>query len=131
MRKQFFAFLLLLGVSMPYTLLAFDALPSETYTKAKDELTTAVKNRNFAHAKEVLHELMPIMKEDIKALKKEFSTSKTSMAEENLEEFALVIDRKKEIYSQLHHLMNVSPAALRVESQKVLLLVDEFQELGA
>ena len=128
MRKYIAVFILILVTTLSF---AFGAIPTETYLKAKDELTTAVKNRNFAHAKEVLHELMPIMKEDIKDLKKEFSSSKSTLAEEDLEELATVIDRKKEIYSQLHHLMNVSPAALRVKAEKVVTLVVEFQELGA
>lgn len=100
------------------------------YSVAKDKLAEAVGNRNFKAAKMLLTDLMPIIKENIKETKKEAHTRKT---EEGFDLAKLhdALDRKKEIYSTLHHLVNVSPAALRVKSAEVISLIEEFEQLDA
>lgn len=102
---------------------------SEDFVKAKQAFTKAVESHNYRDAKSSLQELLPLMKSDIKgskksinALKKEGDATLVKQAENDLE-------RKEEIYKSLSHLVDVSPAALRVKASQILELVVEFDEL--
>ena len=104
---------------------------SEDFIKAKQAFTKAVESHNYRDAKTSLEELLPLMKTDIKGSKKSISSLKKEGDASLLKQAVNDLERKEEIYKSLSHLVNVSPAALRVKANQILELVVEFDELVA
>lgn len=121
--------LLVVLLFIPFLSFSAEGL-SSSYSVAKDKLGEAVENRNFQEAKHILHDLIPLMKEHLKDSRKEIMAKKSELNGEELSSLIQETNRKKEIYNRIHHLMNVSPAALRVKSKDVLSLVEEFEKLA-
>lgn len=103
---------------------------SEDFIKAKEAFSKAVESNNYREAKQFLEELLPLMKYDIKQSKKSIHSLKKEDADDLLKQSEKALDRKAEIYKSLSHLVDVSPAALRVKAKNILKLVLEFDELA-
>lgn len=102
---------------------------SEDFVKAKQAFAKAVGNHNYRDAKSSLEELLPLMKTDIKDSKKSIHTLKKEGDKDSLKQAVNDLERKEEIYKSLSHLVDVSPAALRVKANQILELVVEFDGL--
>ncbi len=102
---------------------------SEDFVKAKQAFTKAVENHNYRDAKSSLEELLPLMKTDIKQSRKSINALKKEGDATLLEQVKDGLERKEEIYKSLSHLVDVSPAALRVKAAHILKLVVEFDGL--
>ncbi len=102
---------------------------SEDFIKAKQAFTKAVESHNYRDAKSSLQELLPLMKSDIKVSKKSIHLLKKEGDKDLLKQAASDLERKEEIYKSLSHLVDVSPAALRVKANQILELVVEFDGL--
>ncbi|MEM9340618.1 MAG: hypothetical protein AAGA66_17925, partial [Bacteroidota bacterium] len=82
-------------------------------------------------AKHSLGDLLPLMKEDIKEFKKTISEAKKSGTDsDQLKQMKQTLKRKSEIYDSLEHLLNVSPAAIRVRARQVVTIVGEYKEIS-
>lgn len=104
---------------------------SEDFLKAKKAFAKAVEGHNYRDAKSSLQELLPLMKSDIKLSRKSLNSLKKEGDAEVLKQAESDLNRKEEIYKSLSHLVDVSPAALRVKAIQVLELVVEFDGLVA
>ena len=102
---------------------------SEDFVKAKDAFTKAIEKNNYRDAKGSLQELLPLMKQDLKDTKKNLSRLKKQGDQTLLSEASRSFKRKSEIFKELEHLVDISPAALRVKANQILKLVLEFDEL--
>ncbi|MFY0606684.1 MAG: hypothetical protein JXR10_08215 [Cyclobacteriaceae bacterium] len=103
----------------------------EVFEQLSTKLETAIEGRNFHDAREAIEELMPLMKDELKRNKKELSLLKKA-EEPEIEPsvFEKNLVRKTELYNSLKDLVGVSPAALRVKSEKIKKDVEEFIELS-
>ncbi len=110
---------------------AQSAEKSKDFVKAKQAFTKAVENHNYRDAKSSLQELLPLMKSDIKVSKKSINSLKKEGDAALVKQAETDLERKEEIYKSLSHLVDVSPAALRVKATQILELVVEFDELVA
>lgn len=110
---------------------AQSAEKSEDFIKAKQAFTKAVESHNYRDAKNSLQELLPLMKSDIKLSKKSINSLKKEGDAAVVKQAQSDLERKEEIYKSLSHLVDVSPAALRVKATQILELVVEFDELVA
>lgn len=108
---------------------AFSNAGSEDFAKAKAALEQAVEKHNYRDAKGSLQELLPLMKSDIKQSKKAINALKKQADRTILKDALDNLKRKEEIFKQLEHLVDISPAALRVKATQVLDLVLEYDEL--
>lgn len=96
----------------------------------KKNLDQAIEGRNFKEAKELLAEIFPLMKADIKKSKKNLSHyQKEESTEINVEEYATGLARKSELFNSMKHLVDASPAALRAKSSTIISMVTEFDKL--
>ncbi|MFH6982943.1 hypothetical protein [Marinoscillum sp. 108] len=95
------------------------------------KLENAIEERNFHEAREAIEELMPLMKEELKKDKKTLSELKREESPEmDPTEFEKKLVRKTELYDALKELVNISPAALRVKSERIKTDVKEFIDLS-
>ncbi|MFT6868475.1 MAG: hypothetical protein ACJA08_003329 [Cyclobacteriaceae bacterium] len=102
----------------------------ENFVALSEQLDQAVELRDFHKAREVIDELLPMMKEDIKTSKKTLNSLKK---EENPEipadQYEIKLNRKAEIYESVKHTIELSSASLRVKSSQIVSEVDEFVKL--
>lgn len=103
---------------------------SEDYEKTRMEIEHAIEDGNFLEVKRLLNDLMPLIKEDIKGHKDQYNLIKKTGEKEEVESLKAVLDRKNEIVETLAHLLEVSPAAVRVKSGVIIRLLDEFNNLS-
>ncbi|MFY0601386.1 MAG: hypothetical protein JXR03_17055 [Cyclobacteriaceae bacterium] len=99
----------------------------ESFTVLSKKLGTAVEARDFHTAREVVDQLLPMMKEDIKSGKKTLAGLKKS--DDPIispKEYQKKYDRKIELYNSVKHFAELSPAALRVKSALIVSEVEEF-----
>ena len=102
---------------------------SADYNKTKEEINTAIEEGNFTEVKSLLTRLMPELKTNLKKDKVLYNESKKSIEKEAAEIIKQRIERKKEIYQRLDHLLNVSPAAVRARAGSIVKLLDEYNKL--
>ncbi|WP_421895985.1 hypothetical protein [Marinoscillum sp.] len=96
-----------------------------------EKLEKAIEGRNFHEAREAIEELMPLMKEELKKDKKTLSELKREESPElDPAEFEKKLARKTELYDSLKELVDISPAALRVKSERIKTEVKEFIDLS-
>lgn len=116
--------------AMVTTSSTFAGTDSEEYQKAVNKLQEALEGRDYKEAKVSLHDLLPLMKEDLKECKKTINEAKKAKeGAGTLKEMKKTLERKSEIYESLGHLLNVSPAAIRVRAKQVVTIVGEFETL--
>lgn len=119
-------------LALTLVIFVFDAQSkekSEDFIKARQAFTKAVESNNYRVAKTSLEELLPLMKTDIKQSKKALHVLKKEADKESVKLGEESLQRKEEIYKSLAHLVDVSPAALRVKATRILDLVVEFDSL--
>jgi hypothetical protein len=103
---------------------------SEDFEILKNNLAEAVEQRNFHDAKLVLAELYPLMKAELKESKKSLhSIKKMDNPAIDPKKLARDIERKAELVETIKQLMDASPAAIRVKSKDLLVMVEEFDDL--
>ena len=102
---------------------------SDDYNKTREEITDAIEAGNFSEVKSLLNQIMPELKDNLKEDKAFYNTTKKSAEKEQLDSIKQKIDRKKEIYESLDHLLNVSPAAVRARAGSIVKLLDEYKKL--
>ncbi|MEM6829948.1 MAG: hypothetical protein AAF551_05495 [Bacteroidota bacterium] len=104
---------------------------TDEYQKTASKLQGALENKDYKEAKHSLGDLLPLMKEDIKEFKKTISEAKKSGTDsDQLKQMKQTLKRKSEIYDSLEHLLNVSPAAIRVRARQVVTIVGEYKEIS-
>jgi len=103
---------------------------AEEYEKSQTQIEQAVEARDFHQVKELLIELMPVLEEDIRKSKKYYGEVKKSAEKEEVKLIKEKLNRKVEIHDDLDHLLEVSPAAVRVRSSQIVKLVKELNELS-
>lgn len=104
---------------------------SEEYQILANKLQQALEHRDYKEAKLSLTALLPLMKEDIKEFKREVSEAKKAdVKADEIKKMKDTLKRKNEIFESLEHLLNVSPAAIRVRAKQVITIVGEFEELS-
>ncbi|MFY0651982.1 MAG: hypothetical protein JXQ96_08125 [Cyclobacteriaceae bacterium] len=98
---------------------------------ASVKLEKAIELRKFADAKEVVNEILPWMKQDIKTDKKTLSQIGKSIDDAELDKksFSTKLSRKNKIYESTKHLVETSPAAIRVKGKDLVKLVNEYASL--
>lgn len=103
----------------------------ESFEVLSEKLEQAIEVRNFHDARQVIEDLMPLMKQSLKEDKKTLSSLKKDLYPEiNPDEFEKKLNRKNELYDSLKKLVDVSPAALRVKSELIKKEVQEFIDLS-
>ena len=128
MRKKCILFGLLVGMLTSIHTSAFSY--AEDYEEIIQKLDNAVANRDYRNTKVYINELLPLIKEDIKEIKKAISAAKKSdVDKDEIAQMTEELDRKKEIYEKFDHLVTTSPAAIRVRVDEIKRLVDELEEL--
>ncbi len=92
------------------------------------DLMNALETRNFHHVKEVLHEMIPIMKKEIKEGKKLIAQADkgADVGIEDISNFKSTISRKEDILRYTERLMNTSSAAIRARSTELVEKIDEY-----
>ena len=103
---------------------------SEEYDKTKAEILLAVDARNFIEVKELLTDIMPLMKADLKTEKSELMEAKKITSKEEFSTLKEVFDQKFAIYKRMDHLLGVSPAAVRARSDQLILMLNRYEELS-
>ncbi|MCG8379680.1 MAG: hypothetical protein MI865_09430 [Proteobacteria bacterium] len=94
------------------------------------ELDQAIENRNFQEAKQILNELFPIMKKDIKDSKKRLSQlQKATDSDEDLSKFSKILSEKEDLVKSMQSLVKVSPAALRAQSDRFVKMIRDYDNL--
>lgn len=101
----------------------------EEIKEASDSLNAALQEKNYKVAKQALDLLFPLMKKDIKLSKKEVADLKKSGEKQASKQLAGDLKRKEDIHDLLHAMVDSSSAGLRVKSNTVKLLVEEYLEL--
>ena len=98
---------------------------------ASSKLQEAILQRNFADAKEVVNEILPWMKLDIKNDKKTLSQLGKSADETeiNKKDFSATLDKNNKLYKSTKKLVETSPAAIRVKGKDLVKLVHEYADL--
>ncbi len=115
----------------PFFLLANLNSDTEKFELLSEQLNEAIEARNFAEARTTIEELMPLMKESLKADKKRLSTlKKEDSPGEDPAVFEQKLERKTELYNSLKKLVGISPAALRVKAKLIKAEVSEFINLS-
>ncbi len=95
-----------------------------------EQLSEAIDARNFRNARVTMTEMIPLMKDILKAEKKELAVlKKAESPEKDPNSFEKNLERKKELYNSFKKLVEVSPAALRGKSQMIKDGVKEFTQL--
>jgi hypothetical protein len=99
--------------------------------QVSQKLELAVELRKFADAKDLVGKIIPWMKQDIKDGKKKLSQIGKSIDEStiNKKEFADKLKKKSKLYESTKHLVETSPAAIRVKGKDLVKLVNEYATL--
>ena len=104
--------------------------PESDFGELKNNLDAAIESRNFKEAKDLIAELFPLMKEDIKKSKKTLAGyHKDPDPDISPEIFEANLERKHELLDNMKHLVDASPAALRAKSNDIIAMIDEFNRL--
>lgn len=92
------------------------------------DLMNALETRNFHHVKEVLHEMIPLMKKDIKEGKKLLAMADkgSDVGIADMEDFKRTLSKKEEILNYTEKLMNTSSAAIRAKSDELIEKIDDY-----
>jgi predicted negative regulator of RcsB-dependent stress response len=102
----------------------------KSFTEVKIALEEAIEQRNFHNAKEILEELFPLIKKDIKKSKKHLATlKKVDDPEFNPEIFEANLDRKGDLYHSIKSISEATSAAFRVKADDLMAMVDEYHKL--
>lgn len=102
----------------------------ENFVALSEQLDQAVELRDFHKAREVIDELLPIMKEDIKVSKKTLTGLKREEnAETTVADYEIMLNRKVELYESVKRTIELSSASLRVKSTQIVSEVNEFLKL--
>ncbi len=102
----------------------------ENFVALSEQLDQAVELRDFHKAREVIDELLPIMKEDIKVSKKTLTgLKKEENAETTVADYEIMLNRKVELYESVKRTIELSSASLRVKSTQIVSEVNEFLKL--
>jgi hypothetical protein len=117
---------LLIGIGSAFSFSANANI--EGFRTLSKQLEEAVDSRDFHKAREVVDEILPLMKEDIKVSKSELKTLKKS-DDPSYEAYQTKYDRKVELHDSVEHLINLSAAALRGKSKLIVSEVEEFISL--
>lgn len=98
---------------------------------ASQKLEKAIADRKFADAKEVVNQIIPWMKQDIKEDKKTLGQIGKSIDESELDKktFSNNLNRKNKLYQSTKHLVESSPAAIRVKGKDLVKMVNEYASL--
>ncbi|MEQ6120206.1 hypothetical protein [Reichenbachiella sp. MALMAid0571] len=126
----YFVFLFFMLCSFSYE----DKKNKEGDVKIKEafqKLEEAVKQRKFSDAKEVVNEIIPWMKQDIKDDKKTLTQIGKSIDESEVDKksFSTTLGKKNKLYESTKHLVESSPAAIRVKGNDLVKLVNEYMLL--
>lgn len=97
--------------------------------KVCGQLEIAIDNRKFADAKELINELLPLLKRDIKEAKKILSAFNKSGSDEAVE-FQNNYNRRSELYKSAKALIESSPAAIRVKGKDLIVMLNEYLDLA-
>ena len=99
---------------------------------ASSKLQKAVEARKFGDAKDVVNEIIPWMKLDIKKDKKTLSQIGKTIDESEVDkqDFSTVLKKKNKLYESTKHLVETSPAAIRVKGKDLVKLVNEYALLS-
>jgi hypothetical protein len=119
---------LVLLFALPLVLALTSGGSNATMEDLSVDLMEALETRNFHHVKEVLHEMIPLMKKDIKEGKKlvALSAKGSDVGIENMAEFKTTLSKKEEILNYTEKLMNTSSAAIRARSTELVEKIDEY-----
>lgn len=140
MKKIYFIMALLVGVnisSLEAITIDWTSGDATDITVLSTELIEALNDRNFSKAKSKVEELLPKMKEHLKAAQKQVKTdekrlgSKAPKVEvQRLGQVKEIILKQEEIYNSLSYLKKVSPVAYRVKADKVKDLIKDYNTLS-
>ena len=98
---------------------------------ASQKLEQAIESRKFADAKEVVNEILPWMKADIKADKKILGQIGKTIDESEIDkkEFSKKLKAKNSLYESTKKLVDSSPAAIRVKGRDLVKMINEYVSL--
>ncbi len=94
-----------------------------------DLIVTALGERDFFSAREGTESLLPMIRKDLKEHKKLIVLLKKQDLSDEVKRMKAQYKRKSELHENLQHLLEVSPAALRVRYQELAMLVAEYREM--
>ncbi len=98
---------------------------------ASKKLEKAIALRKFADAKEVVNEIIPWMKQNIKDDKKTLNQIGKSIDESEIDKnaFSSNLKKKNKLYQSTKKLVESSPAAIRVKGKDLVKMVNEYASL--
>ena len=122
MRILLFMLLMLTNVS------TYASSENESIQELSSQLKEAMEVRNFKVAKDILHDMIPLMKREIKESYKLISKAEKGMdvGIEDLGAFKKELQDKERILDYTQHIMNISSAALRASSNELMAKIDEY-----
>jgi hypothetical protein len=99
---------------------------------ASSKLQKAIEARKFGDAKNVVNEIIPWMKLDIKKDKKILSQIGKTIDESKIDkkDFSTALKKKNKLYESTKHLVETSPAAIRVKGKDLVKLVNDYALLA-
>ena len=99
---------------------------------ASSKLQKAIEVRKFGDAKDIVNEIIPWMKLDIKKDKKILSQIGKTIDESKIDkkDFSTALKKKNKLYESTKHLVETSPAAIRVKGKDLVKLVNEYALLA-
>ncbi len=111
------------------TTFAQDPNPLHLEIASKKEITiTALTERDYRGAKLHVAELLPLLKRNLKEIERQLKVSKKEQAAKQVvKELSHLHKSNVEIYNSLKHVMEVSPAALRVQGAGVIAKLRNYQ----
>lgn len=101
----------------------------EEIRQAADSFQVAMEIRNYKVAHEQLDVLFPLMKRELKVVKKRIGELQKSGGEVAAKQMQKDYDRKEEIMNLLASIESSSNVALRVKSDDMKALVNEYVDL--
>lgn len=98
---------------------------------ASSNLQKAIEARKFGDAKDVVNEIIPWMKLDIKKDKKTLSQIGKTIDESEIDkkDFSTALKKKNKLYESTKRLVETSPAAIRVKGKDLVKMVNEYVSL--
>lgn len=97
--------------------------------EAAKVINSALEVRDFQGAREGTVSLLSLIKKDLKKSRKRMTDLKKQDDMDSLKTEKAVYKRKQEIFESLTHLIEVSPAALRVKSNELAAMVLEYRQI--
>ncbi len=122
MRILLFMLLMLTSVS------TYASSENESIQELSSQLKEAMEVRNFKMAKDILHDMIPLMKKEIKESNKLIGKAEKGMdvGIEDLGTFKKELQEKERILDYTQRIMNISSAALRASSNELMAKIDEY-----